>query len=414
MEILKCHSKSRMKRIIIYIILSLIVIGLLVSSFFWYKKYKYEKLIKNAKVEITYVDDLKVEWNSKDIKVSNFIKSINGTIVNDYIIDTLDIGNKKIEYEFVNDDNIKLKQSFDIEIVDKTPPLIWLSSSISRSVGSKDTLVEDILCGDNLDSNPNCFIEGDYDLNTVGKYPLTFKAIDKYGNTSSKDFTLSVYKPSNNTSSSKSPNYKKFSDLLATYKNENTKIGLDLSEWQDYPDYDKLKVAGVEFVILRVGGTKGRTGDYFVDKSFEYNIKNANRVGIDVGLYFFSYATSVEKARENALFVLDQIKDYKVNLPISFDWENFGSFNKYHISFYELQQMADIFIKTVEDAGYQGMNYGSKNYLENMWLDTSKTIWLAHYNSETSYQGKYKFWQRTDSCLVDGVNGPVDFNIMYN
>lgn len=393
----------------------LVLLGIIIiicAAVLLVKDYLEEIKIKNAVVEITYKDDLTTEWN-KDVKVSDFITSINGKIVDDYQIKTLEIGKKDIKYEYINDDGIKLKQSFQIEIVDKTPPLIWLNSSYSISVGSKDTIVSSVLCGDNLDNEPNCFIEGDYDLNTVGKYPLVFKAIDRYGNTSIKNFTLNVYKPSGGSSSSKTKTYKKLSDIIDTYKKDNTKIGLDLSEWQDYPDYDKLKAAGVEFVILRVGGTKGREGDYFLDKSFEHNIKEANRVGIPVGLYFFSYATSVQKAKENAKWVLKQIKDYKVDLPISFDWENWNRFNQYHISFYELSKMADIFIDTVEKAGYKGMNYSSKTYLENMWMDSDNTIWLAHYTEKTNYKGKYKYWQICDNGLVDGVDGPVDVNVMY-
>ena len=59
------------------------------------------------------------------------------------------------------------------------------------------------------------------------------------------------------------------------------------------------------------------------------------------------------------------------------------------------------------------MNYGSKTYLENMWMESNNTIWLAHYTSKTNYEGKYKFWQLCDNALVDGIDGPVDVNIMY-
>ena len=401
-----------MRRVIIGFVVIILIGCLAYGGYLGYQRYQELEKIRNAKVEITYKEDLTLEWNS-DARTSDFIESINGQIVEDNKINTKKLGKQTINYEFVNDDGIRLKQSYEVEVVDKTAPLIWLGKSRSIAVGSKDTLVDDVLCGDNLDSNPKCYIEGEYDLNKVGEYSLVFKAEDKYGNTNEQPFTLKVYKPSGGGSSSSKTTYKKYADLVAQYKKDNTKIGIDISEWQDYPDYDKLKEAGVEFVIIRVGFTKGREGDYFIDKSFEHNIKEANRVGIPAGVYFFSYATSKEKAKENALWVLDKIKGYKIDLPISFDWENWGKFNQYHISFYELQQMADTFIDTVEEAGYKGMNYGSKTYLENMWLDTTGTIWLAHYTEETGYKGEYKFWQRCDNALVPGISGPVDVNIMY-
>jgi len=397
-------------KIVIFVLSGILLVF---GGYIGIKKFiEYEK-VKNAVVHIVLNDDLTVEFYKQDVKVSDFIKEINGTIVDDYVIDTTKLDEQEIKYEYINDDGIKLKKSYKIKVVDKTEPLIWLNSTYSIAVGSKDNIVQNVLCGDNLDNEPNCFIEGDYDLNTVGKYKVTFKAIDKSGNEASKDFTINVYKPSGGSSSSSKPTYKNYKDIVKEYKTENTKIGLDLSEWQDEPDYAKLKASGVEFVILRVGGTKGREGEYFLDKSFKYNIEEAKKYDIPVGLYFFSYATGVDKAKENAQWVLEQIKGYQVDLPISFDWENWNRFNQYHISFYELSKMADAFIETVEKAGYKGMNYGSKTYLENMWLPNNNTIWLAHYTSKTSYEGDYKFWQICDNALVDGVNGPVDVNIMY-
>ena len=396
-----------------WMIIILLCLVLSLGIYFGVKRYKEYLKIKNAKIHIVLKEDLTIPFLTKDVKVSDFIEEINGTIINDYVIETSKLEKKTINYEYINEDNIRLKQSFEIEVIDNTPPLIWVNSTINVSVGSKDNFLDNILCGDDTDSNPKCYIEGEYDLNTVGKYKVKYITLDKYSNTDSKDIIINVYKPSSSSSSTSTKSYKQFSDIISKYKKDNTKIGLDLSEWQDYPDYNKLKEAGVEFVILRVGGTKGREGDYFLDKSFVHNITEANKVGIPVGVYFFSYATSIQKAKENANWVLDQIKDYKVDLPISFDWENWSKFNQYHISFYELSMMADTFIKTVEKKGYQGMNYGSKTYLENMWMESNHPIWLAHYTEQTSYKGKYKFWQICDNALVDGINGPVDVNIMY-
>ena len=63
-----------------------------------------------------------------------------------------------------------------------------------------------------------------------------------------------------------------------------------------------------------------------------------------VGIYFYSYATSKEKAIADANWILEQIKDYKVELPIAFDWENWSSFNKLGISLNDINDMANIFM----------------------------------------------------------------------
>ena len=75
--------------------------------------------------------------------------------------------------------------------------------------------------------------------------------------------------------------------------------------------------------------------------------------------------------------------------------------------------MAEDFLKTVEKAGYKGMIYGSKNYLEKIWLPTKYDIWLAHYTEKTNYNGNYKFWQMCDDGKVSGISTPVDIDIMY-
>jgi len=396
------------------IIITTILLTVFIGIGFLYinKKIEQEK-VKNAVIEITYKDNLTTEFLS-EVKVTDFITSINGKLVDDYIIDTKTIGEKEINYEYINDDNIKLKQSFKINIVDKTAPVVWLGSNYSIAVGSKINLLDKIMCGDNYDNNPKCEIIGDYDMNKVNSYPLVFKATDSSGNITEKKFNLNVYKPkntNNNNSSTRTRTY--FSDVIKNYKNDNTEIGIDISEWQGDVDFKKLKNAGVEFVILRVGSTKGTKGDYFVDGKFKQNIKRANEVGMPVGIYFYSYATSKEKAIADANWILEQIKDYKVELPIAFDWENWSFYNDFNLSFFGLTDMANSFLDVFKEAGYEGMLYSSRNYLEQIWLKTDYPIWLAHYTYKTSYSGPYSYWQMCNDGRVDGIYGDVDINIRY-
>ena len=75
--------------------------------------------------------------------------------------------------------------------------------------------------------------------------------------------------------------------------------------------------------------------------------------------------------------------------------------------------MPKSFIKVVEDAGYEGMLYGSKFYLESFWDGTYENVWLAHYASSTSYKGNYMMWQFSNIGRIDGIYGDVDLNILY-
>jgi len=321
-----------------------------------------------------------------------------------------------IKFNFINDDNIKVAYEYQIEIVDTIKPVIWLTDSYTVQKNSDIDLTKKILCGDNYDNNPNCYIEGEYDYNTIGKYPLTFKAEDNSGNVTTKAFTLNVIEPkktSSNKTKTTEPTYTLFSDVYKEHKNENTKIGIDVSGYQGDIDFSAIKNAGVEFIFIKVGGTKGTNKDYYVDSKFVQNIKEANKAGIDVGVYFYSYANSNKHAKKDAEWVIKQIKEYDITLPVVFDWENWSSFNDYNLSFFGLTDMANTFLSTVENAGYKGMIYSSKSYLEDLWLPTKYDTWLAHYTSNTNYEGDYSYWQLCDDGKIDGIDGPVDIDIMY-
>lgn len=390
--------------IIVLLIIILCVILYIVGN----KVYNYLR-IKNAKIEVTLTNDLKLEFNDNR-KVSDYIESINGKIEDDYTIDSSKVGNQKVKFDFVNDDGIKVSYEYEIEVVDTVEPVIWLGEKLRLKKGTKKNIADMILCGDNYDSNPNCFIEGDYDPDGLGDYDLVFKAIDKSGNVATQPFKLTIYE--NSEPATPSVKTKKlFSDVVNEYKKDNTSFGIDVSKWQGDINFEELKNDGVEFIIIRVGTT--RNGEYYLDPKFERNISEANKYGIKVGLYFFSYSTDIKKSREEALWVIDQIKDYKVDLPIAFDWEDWSNFNDYNISFYELSMSAKAFLDTIKEHGYDGMLYSSKSYLEYMWFPLDYDVWLAHYTDKTTYKGKYKFWQLCDNGVVDGIRGNVDINIMY-
>ena len=396
-----------------YIVIILLIIVLVVLSSIYVPKLIEKNRIKNAKVIVELKSDLQIPFNS-DIRLSDLIENINGEIENNYKIDTLSIGKQKIDFNYTNDEGIKIPYSFDIEVIDNTAPAIWLGSSYTITVPFNGNLRDKITCIDDTDDNPNCYIEGNYDTSTVGTYNLTYIAIDKYGNKNDKKFTLTVRKPmtTSNKSTSK-PTKIPFSSVIENYKNENTLVGIDVSTWQGDINFDKLKESGVEFAIIRVGSKKGTGKEYFLDNKFTRNIEGFNRVGIPVGIYFYSYSGSKEEAIEDANWVIEQIKNYKVDLPIAYDWEDWSSLNKYHLSKLSLSNNAKAFLDTIKKNGYKAMLYGSKNYLESVWINTEYPTWLAHYTSKTNYAGDYLFWQFANTGVVNGIYGDVDLNIMY-
>lgn len=420
-------KKIPKNKTLIGILISCLIINFSLISFVLIPSYSYQKeklsqdevkkieeeLIKDAIVIVDLKQDTTASFYSIK-KVSDYIENINGTIINDYLIDTTELGSKEVEFEYINDDGIIVPYSYTINIIDDIPPQVWLNSTKSITTEYEGNLLDDITCADNIDDNPSCEIIGKYNTKVVGDYDLVFKAVDNSGNETIKKFTLKVKEPTKkNSSSSTTKSHTLFSDVIKDYKTSNTKIGIDVSSWQGDIDYEAVKNAGVEFVFIRVGSTRGINGEYFIDKKFQRNIEGFNKVGIPVGIYFYSYANSTSSAIRDANWVIEQIKKYKIDLPVVYDWESWSFYNEFNQSFYSLTQSAKAYLDTLNKAGYKGMLYSSKNYLEKVWFDTGYDVWLAHYTEQTSYKGNYKYWQLCSNGQVPGISGNVDINIYY-
>ena len=392
-----------LKKIFVLLILIIILI-------FGYKFYNYLK-IKNAKIEVTLKDNLDLVFMEYK-KVSDYIESINGKIVNDYVIDSTKIGKKKVSFSFINDDKIKVSYSYNVNVIDNMSPLVWLGESYTINKGDDTLLADKIICVDNYDKNPNCVIEGEYDYNVPGSYNLVFKATDSSLNETKKDFTLNVIEKSNsNNKTSNSKIY--FSDILKEYKTNNNKIGIDISKWQENIDFKAIKDAGCEFVMIRVGLSKKGDNTIYEDEMFEKNVKGAIENNLPVGVYFYSNAVNEKQAKKEATWVLNKIKKYDITLPVAFDWENFSNFNEFNLSLFDLDLISKEFTKEVNKKGYKTVLYGSKNYLNNMWIYNKEDIWLAHYTKETDYDKKYVMWQLCENGVINGIKDTVDIDIMY-
>ena len=83
------------------------------------------------------------------------------------------------------------------------------------------------------------------------------------------------------------------------------------------------------------------------------------------------------------------------------------------LSIFGLNEVANSFIKTIDNAGYEGVLYGSKNYLNAIWKYHTAPVWLAHYTDQTNYDGEYFMWQMCDDGKIDGIDGYVDIDILY-
>ena len=193
-----------------------------------------------------------------------------------------------------------------------------------------------------------------------------------------------------------------------------TTKGIDVSGWQGNINWEKVKAAGIEFAMIRIGTRKLVSGEIVEDSYFEQNIKGANAADVPVGVYFYSTAKNELEVLEEATFVLNKIKDYKITYPVAYDLEAFGENRLKNVSDERINYNALIFLNYFKSHGYQGMLYGNKTALTTHWnlnrFENYK-IWFAHYIDETDYEGRYDMWQYTDAGEVDGIYGYLDLNI---
>lgn len=388
-----------MKKIVIIIssILALSIIALITLQAL-YKKNKLK--LEPLKTEISVYDEIEIKDILENINVKN------------YKIDTNTIGEKELEIEYKNK-IFTYKDKIEINIIDKIKPTI-LVKDITIQKDKEIDLINNFLCGDNYDIKPNCYIEGEYNINEPGTYQLKYIAEDSSKNKSEKNFNLNVIEPPKENQEQKKEQQEEsfidFKDVVKTKKTDKTKIGIDVSKWQGNIDFEEVKKQGCEFVIIKAGGSYVN-GELYTDPKFNENITNALKNDLKVGVYLYSNSNSIEQTKKEINYLLELIKDYKVEY-ISFDWENFSDFNEYNINLHTLNEMANIFLKTAKENKYKPLLYSSKYYLENIWQSKYDT-WVAQYADINTYNGTYKIWQHCSDGKIEGINAYVDIDIMY-
>lgn len=191
------------------------------------------------------------------------------------------------------------------------------------------------------------------------------------------------------------------------------KQGIDVSVHQGAIDWAKVKQSGIEFAIIRSGYGKIAKQE---DKNFVKNYNGATMHGIPVGSYWYSYATTVEGAIQEADTCLNVLNGRKFDLPIFFDQEYEPG-----ILALSTQQRTDIviaFTNRIRAAGYKVGLYASldfiKTKLNDKQIPDDVVRWVAQYSSKCDYTGKLYAWQKSSKGKVNGISGNVDLDELYD
>ena len=186
---------------------------------------------------------------------------------------------------------------------------------------------------------------------------------------------------------------------------------LDISTWQGYVDFNKVKSAGYNYVILRAGFGRENSQK---DNTFDRNYANAKAAGIKVGVYWFSYSTSPSEAYREANACLYCLNGKQLDMPVYYDLEYQPAMSMSNSNY---TQMALNFCSTIKKAGYKSGVYSSASvycYLLNRQtlINNGVSIWNAQWSSYCSVP--CDIWQYSEKGQVNGIRTSVDMNYIHN
>ena len=184
--------------------------------------------------------------------------------------------------------------------------------------------------------------------------------------------------------------------------------GIDVSYAQGVIDWEKVKASGqVDFAILRAG--YGRETSQ-VDTQFERNYTTCKQLGIPVGAYWYSYATTATEAEQEAKVCLQTIQGKQFEYPVAFDIEEVRCLP-------QADALSTAFCTALENAGYYTAIYTFKSALESNFSEAVKNrydIFLSHIGvQQTDYAGSYGLWQYSWTGCIPGISGDVDLDYAY-
>ena len=405
------EKKSSTPKVLLILILLLVIV--IAGAVF----YMYKNTEKSLSLSFTE-NDLSIEFGEERSAMDLVADSDGDVSPSSELLDTSSLGDSELVYTVskpVLGGLLRPSKEFTLSynVIDSVPPMkLWSGNGVVLQKGEEFSIENVIGYGDNADPEPSVEYDGEIDMDEAGEYPLHVRVSDASGNVTEWDLTVSVVE--------ELPSYEsdyegtKFSDFMKEYAGEGRTFGIDVSSWQDDIDFEAVKKAGCEFVIIRIGFTSGDESVATMDLKFSDNLRKAKAAGLKTGIYLYSDDSSEDRVRASADWVVRQLNGEKLDLPVAFDWEDFGRFQTYKISFAELNSLYDAFSDEMSKSGYDCMLYSSRLFLDGVWEDTDKKpVWLAHYTEKTDYEGPYMIWQASCTGRIDGIKGAVDMDIMY-
>lgn len=197
---------------------------------------------------------------------------------------------------------------------------------------------------------------------------------------------------------------------------EKSYLGVDISANSGDVNFYRLKNAGCDYVMIRVGSRGYSSGRIVMDEKHQDYMAKAEKAGLDIGVYFYSQAVTEEEIYEEVDAVIEAIDDYHITYPIVFDMEMVdGDFARTDALDVDTRTLlAKTFMEEIEEAGYKPMLYGNKEWLLtklNLEELQDYDVWLDQTANTPDYPYQYQMWQYTQKGTVNGVEEPTGLSI---
>lgn len=188
------------------------------------------------------------------------------------------------------------------------------------------------------------------------------------------------------------------------------KSGIDVSQWQGTIDWAKVK-SQVDFALLRAGYGDTLSYPNQIDTQWSRNYSECKRLGIPVGVYFYSYATTTAMAEREADSCIALLKGKQFEYPIYYDVEEMSIFKTG-----KTNEIIKAFCDKMEKAGYWVGIYIYRSAAQSYLTETTRKRYamaIAEYGPKLNYSGQCGVWQNSSTMRYNGINGNVDHDFCY-
>ncbi len=187
--------------------------------------------------------------------------------------------------------------------------------------------------------------------------------------------------------------------------------GIDVSRYQGYIDYSRVRSSGIEIVYIR-----SSLGNSYVDPYFRQNYNNAKSNGLKVGFYHYVVARNTTEAKEEARFFASTIAGLQPDCLLAMDFEQLNGLSSYEVSQISLAFLQELESLTNKKAVVYSDSYNANNMFDRT-ISSRYPLWIAEYGVERPNTGNWPNWigwQYTDKGEIPGINGYVDRDTFTN